>query len=100
MGIDQRGPARQLGELAHEGARAVGSNWNTGSRVLMLRNIHLPGQNDRETVARITDTDESLARTVRPDLAEPAESLDHRRFQDREHRIPSRVYDRHTRLHG
>ena len=31
-------------------------------------------------MARITDADESFARTVRPDLAESAESLDHRRF--------------------
>ncbi len=76
MGIDQRGAACQLGEFAQKRARTVGNDWNTWSRVLMLRYIHLPGQNDRKTVARITDADESLTRAVRPDLAESVESLD------------------------
>jgi hypothetical protein len=99
VGVHQSGPARQLSEFAHEGARLVGRDRHAAFRFVAPRDVDLAVQDERQAVTRVADLHERLTRAVGPQIAEPAEPRDLRRVQRREHLVSSGVEDR-TRCHG
>ncbi len=62
VGVDQSGPARQLRELAHERAGAMGDDRLAATRLAVLGDVDLASQDDGETKALFADRRQRLAR--------------------------------------
>ena len=92
--VDQRRPAGQLRQLAHERAGAVGDDRLAAARLVVLGDVDLAGQDDGQTEADLADRGQRLARAIGADLAEPAHPLDLRRLQSREHLVAAGIDDR------
>ncbi len=89
--VDQRGPAGELRQLAHERARLVGDDQLAAAELAVLGDVDLAGQDDHQPVADLADARERIARRVGADLAEPAHALDLMRLQCRKHLGAPRV---------
>ena len=101
VGVHQRRPPRQLGELTGELARAMGDDEFAAARFIMLGDIDLAGKDDDEAIANLADLGQHLARPVGADLAEPTHPLDLRALQRRKHLVASSDDDRLCRYgHG
>jgi hypothetical protein len=101
VGVDQHRPPRQLGELAHELARAMGDNELAAARLIVLGDFDFARQDDAEARAHRADRGQRLARGVGAHLAEPTHPLDVRALQRRKHLVASGGEDRLRRhCHG
>ena len=93
-GIDERGPARKLGEFAHEVAGTVRDDQRGCAALAMLRDLDVAGEDDRETAAHRACICERIARRIGAKLAETAHALDVRCFQRGKHLMAPRFDDR------
>src|SRR5205814_9532960 len=75
IGVDQRWPAGELSELAHEPPGVMGND-RYSSRLLALADLDCARQDDGEAVTRLTDFHQRLACAIRSNRAKPAQSLD------------------------
>ena len=72
ISIDQRRPARQLRQFAHEAAGRMGHDRLVVARAAAAGDVDLAGQDDRQAVAGVADLYQCLARSIGADLAKPA----------------------------
>src|SRR5207247_2467457 len=89
VGIDQRLAARQLGQLAQEPAAGVGDDQLTMTELVAPSDDDLARQDEDQPVTDLADLREGLARAIRPELPEPAQPVDLRRLEGREHLLPA-----------
>ena len=94
MGIDERGPASQLRQFAHEGTWPVGDDWRARTRLIALRDVDITGKDDDEAVANLSNPRQSIAASEGTDVSETAKPFDFRGLQCGKHLVPSRVDDR------
>ena len=95
MGVDQRRLARQLGELADEGARAVGDDELARVAVPAVPgDVDLAGQDQGQSVAALAGTHQHVAVGESAKAAEAPKPLDFRRRQRRIHLRTAAVVDR------
>jgi hypothetical protein len=93
--VRQGGPARQLGELAHERPGPVRGDQLPLS-VVVLGDLHPSGQDHRKAMASLPDPAQDLARLEVTDLAKPAQPLDLGRLQDGKGLLPTGFEDRRS----
>ncbi len=94
MRVDQRGPARQLRELAHECAGAVRHDEVARVGVVAPDDLDLAAQDDDQARPDLARAADRLSGGIVADLSEPAHPLDLGRLQNGEDLGSSRVQDR------
>jgi hypothetical protein len=72
----------------------MSDNELAASRMIMLGDLDLAGQDDRQALPDLAHFDQRLARAVGTEHAEPAQALDLRRGQRGKHLVSPRVDDR------
>src|SRR5262245_65161559 len=87
MGIDQGLAARELRQLAHERARAVGHDRRARAALMALGHVDGTGKNDVEPVTNLADPLQGSAGGKRTHLAEPPQPFDFGRLQARKHLV-------------
>ena len=97
LGLDQRRPARQLGELAHEGARLVGDD-RAGALIVALADLDLARQEQGEAMTGLADPQQHLALRIMARRAEAAQPRELGVGQRREHLRAAGGDDRLGRL--
>ncbi len=89
VGVDQGRAAGELGHLAHERAGAVGDDRVATIELVAPSDGDLAREDDGQPVTDLADLHEGLARAIRPELPEPAQPVDLRRLEGREHLLPA-----------
>src|SRR5439155_18188522 len=99
--VHQRRAARELGELAHERARAVRDDRLVAPELVVLGDRDLAGQDDEHARTDFTGRYQTFARPVGPRLAEAPQAVDLRGLQGGKHLLISGLDDRTRRCsHG
>src|SRR5262249_50117668 len=92
--VDQRRSARQLRQLAQEGARAVRDDQIAATGGAVLEDVGLAGQEDRQAGADGADRGQRLARHIAADRAEMPDPLDLWGLEQGEYLVAPRFKDR------
>ena len=81
LGVDQGGPAGQLGELAEEGAGPIRDDPFAMAELIAAGDFDLPGQDDDEPRADLAAFGHRLAGSKAADLAEAQQAFDLHRVE-------------------
>src|SRR6185312_8451563 len=76
MAVDERGPAGERRELAHERAGLVRHERYAAIPLVVARDVDMAGEDDGEGVADRADRRQRFPGAERANLAEPAQALD------------------------
>ena len=97
MGIDQGWPAGKLREFSHERAWAMRHDGRPRTRLVMLCDVDVAGQNNAEAMSGRSDLCQRLAVVIGARHSEPAHTLDLGSIQSGKHLLAARVDNRFCR---